>query len=176
MNDILTYIIILFISFFGIIAGAILALIAPEELEGGKKYWDFLQYILIFLTIIVVYYYSSQFVKVKYLIVIFNILNLTILTGLKFINREYPAFSFLLFFAFLTNKNFLFLIASLIFFYGMIKGTLGSTAFLIPKLNKYRKINYKKIKIKNIVIHLLKENILFIIFGIILLPLIAYIK
>ena len=43
---------------------------------------------------------------------------------LKLVNREYPAFAFILFFSSATNEGFLILTASLIFIYGFFIGAL----------------------------------------------------
>lgn len=169
MLNYISYLIVLILSFCGVFIGGILALIAPEELKRGEKYWKSLKYVFILLIIISIFYYS-----IKYSNMVTAILISAAIVFLKLVKREYPAFAFVLFFSSIINQNFLLVSASLIFVYGLFIGTLGSGFFLIKKLNKYKRIDYKKIEIRNIFLALLKNNILYIIFGLVLLPLLAY--
>jgi len=169
MFNYFTYLIVLLLSFFGVFAGGILALIAPEELKAGEKYWKAAKYIFIFLIIAAVFYFSLKYSNMTAAILIS-----IALIFLKIANREYPALAFVLFFSAALNENFLFLVASLIFVYGLFIGTLESKIFIVNKLDKYKRINIKKIGMANIFWQLIKNNILYLIFGLILLPLGAY--
>jgi hypothetical protein len=152
------YILALVISFAGIILGGILALIAPEELRAGEKWWKILEWVVLIIIIAFVIYFSSA--KLLWAIALS-----AVLVALKIFKREYPAFAFVLFLSFF--EGFLFLAASLIFIYGLPKGTLDAKQIVNMK-------NAKK-QIPKAIIHVLRKNILYLIFGFVLLPLlIAY--
>jgi len=163
-----TYLAMLLTTFLGVFFGGILALIAPEELKAGEKSWQIMRYVFVLLMIIAVFYYSA-----KYSNMVTAILISAALVFLKLANWEYPAFAFVLFFSSIS-QDFLITTASLIFIYGLFTGTLSSKSFLVSKLNKYKRISLKEIKLKNIFLGILKSNILYLIFGVILLPFLAY--
>lgn len=169
MAEYLQYLLIFVLSFLGVFAGGILALISPEELKAGKKYWIFSKYIFLLLIIAAIFYYS---------ILYSNIITAILISGalifLKLAKGEYPAFAFVFFFSWIVNLDFLLIIASLIFIYGLFTGTIDSEKFLVHKLSKYNKIDLKKIEIGKMFMQILKNNVLYLIFGIILLPLLAY--
>lgn len=168
MADYITYLLALIVTFLGIFAGAILALIAPEELKAGEKYWKAVKYVFVSLLIITVFYFS-----IKYSNIITAIILSLAIIFLKLVNREYPAFAFILFFS-TINADFLIITSSLIFIYGFLIGTLDAKPFLIKKLDKYKRIDLKKVEFKKIFLTIIKNNILYLIFGLIILPLLAY--
>lgn len=145
------YILTLVISFLGILLGGVLALIAPEELKAGEKYWKILEWFLLIIIIAVLIYYSSN--------LIIAILLTALLVGLKIIKKEYPAMAFALFLG--AYDNFLFLIGSLIFLYGLPKGTLDSMKIINVK-------NAKKQRVASMY-NLFKKNVLYLILGIIMI-------
>jgi len=171
MIEYMKYIIVLLLSFLGVFLGGVLALIAPEELKAGEKYWRFSKYVLVLVMIIAIFYYS-----IKYSNILTAILISAALILLKLSNREYPALAFILFFSSIVDIYFFFAIASLIFIYGFLIGTLQSIPFLAGKLNKYLKISLKKIEMKKMFLAILESNVLYLIFGLIILPLLAYVK
>jgi hypothetical protein len=148
------YILALIISFAGVISGCILALIAPEELRAGEKWWRILEWaVLIMMIALVVYFSASRLV--------WAIALSAVLAALKIFKQEYPAFAFVLVLSYF--EGFLFLAASLIFIYGLTKGTLDAKQIVNMK-------NAKR-QISKAIIHILRKNILYPIFGLVLLPL-----
>jgi len=113
------YTLALIISFAGIILGSILARIAHEELGHGAKYWKILEWALLAAIIAVVFYFS----KPAWALAIS-----ALLIFLKIANWEYPALAFVLFLS--AFGNFMFIAASLIFIYGLPKGTLDAMRVL----------------------------------------------
>ena len=168
MFNYITYLIILLLTFLGILVGGALALVAPEELKKGAKFWQIAKYLFIVLMIASIFYFS-----IKYSNIITAVLISLALIFLKLANREYPAFAFVLFFSSASN-DFLLTISALIFVYGLFVGTLESKDFIIPKLDKYKRITLKKANIGKLFFQLVKNNILYLLFGLILLPLGAY--
>jgi hypothetical protein len=154
----ISYILTLIVSFFGIISGTVLALIAPEELKKGEKYWKILSWIIFIIILASVFYFSKANILWPALICV-------VLVILKIFKKEYPALAFVLLFSYF--ENFLFLAGSLIFIYGLPEGTLNAKQMVNMK-------NAGK-KITEAILHSVKKNILYLIFGFILLPLlIAY--
>ncbi len=150
------YILALVISFAGIILGSILALIAPEELKAGKKWWQLLEW-AVFIAIIAAMFY---FAKINFL---WTGLIAALLALLKIAKMDYPALAFVLLLSF--ADGFLFLAASLIFIYGLPKGTLEA----MPIVNMR---NSKK-SILRVLLGCVKRNILYLILGLAVLPFLA---
>ncbi|MBW3023286.1 hypothetical protein KY308_04235 [Candidatus Woesearchaeota archaeon] len=161
----LTYLAVLILSFLGIFAGVALALIAPEELKSGRKYWIFSKLPLLLVIIFLIFYYS---------IIYSNIITAIVLSAalifLRTVKKEYHGFALILFFSSIINRDFLFLAGAAIFIYGMLIGTLDSANFI-----KKRDFNTNKKLIKKILVYTLKENVLYLILGVFLLPFGAYI-
>jgi len=150
------YILTLIFSFIGIIGGAVLALIAPEELKKGAKYWKILEWIIIAAIVIVLFLFAG---------ILWAIIISAAIILLKILRKEYSALAFALFASFFGN--FLFLAGALIFLYGLAKGTLDAMEIVNEK-------NAKKNVFKAI-FYVLRRNIFYLVIGFILLPfLIAY--
>ncbi|PIN75451.1 hypothetical protein COV17_03870 [Candidatus Woesearchaeota archaeon CG10_big_fil_rev_8_21_14_0_10_36_11] len=116
----------LLFSITGILFGYILARIAPEELNSGKKYFILLQHVLYGLIVILTGYYLYNvnlvilFVWVS-IAVAFFILKLKIKTKYKEIG-SYIIFAVPYFIN--TSQTFQLLLVTLIFLYGFPFGTL----------------------------------------------------
>ena len=155
----LEYLMVLVIAFLGVFAGAILALIAPEELKSGRKYWIFTKYLLVLLMIIAIFYYSVLYS---------NIITAILLGGaivlLKLAHKEYLGFVFVIYFGSITSREFLFIAGSLVFIYGLLIGTLQSYDLLVKK----RKINLKLVG--KALLNVLNKNKYYLVVGLILLP------
>lgn len=145
------YILALIISFAGVILGGVLALIAPEELKAGEKLWKILEWVLLAIIAIVMLYFAG--------LTAWTIVLAAVLFALKFVKNEYPALIFVLVISLFFN--FLFLASALIFIYGFPKGTLDA--------NKV--INLRKHPIFKTLLYVFKKNLLYLIFGLALLPL-----
>jgi len=145
------YILTLIISFAGIILGGVLALIAPEELRKGEKYLKILEWTILAFIVLSIFYFSKFFLALAISLV---------LIVLKIFKKEYPALAFILLLSFF--ENFLFLAGSLVFIYGFPAGTIKAKEIIAAKKTK------NKVKI---LLAIAKNNILYIIFGFILLPL-----
>ena len=121
--NLLTEILILIVSFAGLICGYILALIAPEELRAGKEYLRWGRRIIFVLLFFVFNYFL--YLSNYYLIIPFTIIAV-VLFSLEFVKtkRIYELFNYLLFavFYFLVAEKTI--IAGLIFLYGLPVGTL----------------------------------------------------
>ncbi len=114
------------ISFFGLVAGIILARISPEEMKQGKKFFKVMRLAVLFMLIVMLLYYSNL-----------NLLMLAI--GLSigfFIRLGYLYMGVSLAGALLASRDAFFMIASLVFIYGLPYGTL---------LESRRKINVRKL-------------------------------
>ena len=82
------YILALIISFLGVMLGGVLALIAPEELKAGKKWWKILEWILLAVIAGVMLYFAG--------FTSWTIVLAAVLFALKFVKNEYPALIFVL--------------------------------------------------------------------------------
>ena len=150
------YILTLIVSFLGVFLGGILALISPEELKPGKKYFKIVGWAVLIALLALSLYFSQ---------IIWFILIAVLILFLKVFNREYPALAFVLFFSFFAD--FLFIAASMIFIYGLPLGTLQASEKIKGKITRK--------KIKHLISFIAKNNIAYIIFGLILSILIFFI-
>ena len=147
----ISYILALIISFAGVILGGVLALIAPEELKAGEKWWKILEWGLLAIIVTVMLYFAG--------LTAWTIVLAAVLFALKFVKNEYPALIFVLVISLFFN--FLFLASALIFIYGFPKGTLDAK----------KVVNMKKHEIAKTILYVFKKNLLYLIFGFVLLPL-----
>ncbi|MEA3378649.1 MAG: hypothetical protein U9Q69_03325 [Nanoarchaeota archaeon] len=102
------------IAFLGFIVGVIFTRLCAEEIKPGKKYFDIIQKCLIFIIAVLIFYFSG-----------FNII---FLIG-GFLLGWFLAFDFFylglaLAVCFYISKTFIFIISSLIFVWGLPKGSL----------------------------------------------------
>jgi len=125
--NLLNQILILLFSLTGIIFGLILALIAPEELKAGKKYFLLSKRIIFVLIFFLVNYYL-YLAKNYYVLIPFTILAIILfvleLTSQKKIYELFNYFIFTIPYFFSTENTFHLLLAVLIFGYGFPLGTL----------------------------------------------------
>ena len=136
--QIINYLLASIISYLGLLAGAILIKIAPEEQKPGKKYFILIKKIIFFLAIafLLVYY------KIN---LIFSLLAL-LFAGIIVASRKLEKYEFAYFFLgiifFLGSKiTGLFIIESvLVFLYGIPAASLAFNA---------KKKNYRDIFLKN---------------------------
>ena len=110
------------IALLGLPAGLILAKIAKQELKPGKKYFFFMQDILLILAIIFVLY-SYQLNLYLFLVLGLIITVIIIKTNLK-PKLTYPIL-IILFLLSTENQNLLILTSSLIFLYGLPTAALS---------------------------------------------------
>ena len=130
--NLLNQILILLFSLTGIIFGLILALIAPEELRAGKKYFLLLKKI-IFIVIFFLINYYLYLAENYYVLIPFTILGI-VLFIIEFMQIKpiYELSNYLIFvipYFFVTNNKFHLLLATLIFLYGLPTGTLLRKTF-----------------------------------------------
>jgi hypothetical protein len=136
------------IAFFGLLAGLIIAFYTKEELEPGKKYFDFMIKIIVFLIIILMLY---KFNKDYLILTIFFILG--ILLAL-FIRKNYLYLGMLLFASSSLGMGYFSIIACLIFLLGLPFGTL---------------ISFNNIKNKKKIYYIAVSNFILFYFGLITL-------
>ncbi len=148
------YFLTLTIAFAGVFAGGLLAIISPEELKPGEKYWKILKWVLLAVIITVLFYFSQ--------LIIYAIIITALLVYLKIINREYPALAFVFFLS--AYEGFLFIASSLIFIYGLPAGTLDAKQIIGQK---------SKGKLKKAMLLVTKKNVSYLIIGA-ALPIIMY--
>lgn len=146
MNE-LMFLAILVVIFLGIFVGVALALIAPEELKKGRKYFMVLKTVLLLAMIGVMIYFKINLFLAA--------LNVFLLTLFYLYGREYWILSFLLSVSAVNDKAF-FIQSSLIFIYGLPEGSLFAEKII------------KKKKTEIIFKAFTRYN-LFLIFGIIML-------
>ena len=125
--SLISSIIALVVSLTGILFGIILGFIAPEELRSGKKYFVFAKFslfIVLFLLINFFLYQSNQLIVLgifSFFAVILFVLNIAIK------KRFMELFNYMIFiipyFLLKTEKNQL-VLASALFIYGLVAGTL----------------------------------------------------
>ncbi len=110
---------VLILSFLGLIIGIFLGKVTKEEIKPGRKYFNYLQ-LLILITIII-----SLLFLVKFSLIFLLLLVIGFLFEI-FVKYEKLYFYFGLYalFSYLTSKDYLVLASSLIFIYGLTYGTL----------------------------------------------------
>lgn len=130
------------LSLLGFLFGIILALIAPEELRPGKKYFLLIKkilfcFILLLPLFLFIYLKNYYFVLI---IIIYLVLYFLILRKKKFWLKEIFNYSFfiityLVFIILNLKNNLIIILPSLIFLYGLPAGTLFRLS-LIEKQEK----------------------------------------
>ena len=130
--NLLNQVLVLLFSLTGTIFGLILALIAPEELNPGKKYFILLKRTIFAIIFFLVNYYL-YLAKNYYLLIPFTILAI-VLFIIEFVQKKpiYELFNYLIFvipYFFVMDNQFHLLLAGLIFIYGLPTGTLLRKAF-----------------------------------------------
>ena len=120
---------ILLFSVSGIIWGYVLGLIAPEELEKGKKYFVWLKRIILGLILVLVDY-QWYVLKEYLLLVIFTVLIIFLfLMEIVFVPKR-KVYQLLIYslilssFFLISDLDFRLILASLIFGYSLVSGTL----------------------------------------------------
>lgn len=140
------YLLVLIITFAGVLTGGVLALLSPEELKQGEKYWKILKWALLILIIAVLFYFSGN--------IFFAAAIAALLVILKILKREYPALAFVLFLS--SKESFLLIAASLIFIYGLPSGTLDAKPIVGKKARG---------KIKKTIAGIIRKNFYYLIIG-----------
>lgn len=123
------------VVFLGLVVGAILAFIAPEELKPGEKYFSiFRRALLLSITIIFAYQYFTE-VWLILLMVVFIGYSFYLFHFAKQKSKERMIYFLLGFILFLAYKDrAIFLIQStIIFLYGLPEGTLFAKEFIKNK-------------------------------------------
>lgn len=148
--NLLNYSLAAIIAYLGLFVGFILAIIAKEELKAGKKYFLFLQRIILLL----IFVFLLIFIKLSYILVLLVLVFIMVylLKRKKEFNELPYIYLILSIIFYLSSKKLdLFLIeSSLIFLYGLPTGSL-----LTQKSKKETMINILK-------------NVLFIVVALVL--------
>lgn len=110
---------ILILSFLGLIIGIFLGKVTEEEIRPGKKYFNYLQ-ILILVAIIISLLFLANFNLIFLLLLILGFL---FENFIKY-DKLYLYFGLYGLIGYLTSENYLVLAAVLIFIYGLTYGTL----------------------------------------------------
>ncbi len=151
--ELINYTLTSIVSFLGLILGIILAYIAKEELKQGKKYFIFLQKVILTLIFFFIFYYLKLNI---FFIIILSLIFFILIYLYNEKIKTYYIYPFLAILFYFSSKNVeLFKIqAFLIFLYGFPTGSL---------LTKVKKRNYLEIFIKHISFIII-SLILFLIF------------
>jgi hypothetical protein len=125
--SLISSIIALVVSLTGILFGIILGFIAPEELRSGKKYFVFAKstlFIVLFLMINYFLYHSNQLVVLS----VFSILAVVLFVlNIALKKRFIELFNYIIFvvpYFFLKVETNQLILASALFIYGLVAGTL----------------------------------------------------
>ncbi len=122
--NILNYSLTAIISYLGLLIGFLLAVIAKEELKPGKKYFIFLQTIILLL----IFLFLLIFIKLIYLLVLLILASIIIYCLKR--NKEFNELPYIYIILsvifFLSSKilNLFIIESSLIFLYGLPTGSL----------------------------------------------------
>lgn len=124
--EFISYFLAAVVCFLGLIFGAFLAFIAPEELEKGRKYFIILRNVLLALIFIFMIYFWRSY----WIVVIFVALLL-----LNLFKLEYTSYMLLAIVLYISSKNIGFFLTEslLIFLYGFPTGTLFAYKFIKEK-------------------------------------------
>jgi len=119
--NLLNYSLTAIIAYLGLFIGFILAIIAKEEIKPGKKYFLFLQKIILLL----IFVFLLIFIKLNYILALL-ILAFIIIYISKTKNKMLYIYTILSIIFYLSSKklNLFILESSLIFLYGVPAGTL----------------------------------------------------
>jgi len=118
--ELLTYSLTLIICFLGLFFGVILAFSAKEELKPGKKYFIFMQKIILLIILIIL----LNLFNINFYIKLAAYALLIFLMEVNLKNEMIYALLGTAFFISSSEKSLFFLIASLIFLYGFPAGSL----------------------------------------------------
>jgi len=122
--NLLNYSLIALVSYLGLFVGLILAIIAKEELKSGKKYFLFLQKLLLLL----IFIFLLIFIGLNYIsvLLIFMFIMISLLKRKKEFNELPYTYIILAVVFYLSSKklNPYIIESSLIFLYGIPTGTL----------------------------------------------------
>jgi len=119
------------IVYVGLVFGLLLKKIAKEEIKLGKKYLISVKNVILTAIIFILLY---DFVRID-LLILFSLIIFTLLTSFSqdVISKEwivYLFFAVFLYFSF-RDINIFYLISSLMFFYGLVSGSLVSKKQII---------------------------------------------
>jgi hypothetical protein len=119
--ELLNYSLTATVAFLGLFVGAALAFIAHEELKPGKKYFVWMEKIILLLLLIFLLNYYG--IAIIFRVIIYLLLVATLL--FKEINNRYiyPVLA-MIFFLSAASESLLFKQATLIFLYGLPAGSL----------------------------------------------------
>ena len=157
MDDFIQYILLLIISYLGLLAGIIISYMAKEEIKSGKKYFQILKPIIF---VFIVYFFMTYLNIFPVISIILAIVfaGFTFIWDkrMKFINTNILYYSFFSVIIFETKLSYYAsIIGVLIFIFGLITASIKS-----EKL--------EKVKLLPRVKKILGENIIYIILGLIL--------
>ncbi|HLC90574.1 MAG TPA: hypothetical protein VJI15_02295 [Candidatus Nanoarchaeia archaeon] len=115
----------LIIGIFGLVGGAILSLIAVEELVAGRRYFILMKRMLFLIISLLIFYFFRE--KIVFLIIFF--LAAVLLFTIEFYGKsswkELGNYAFVvLAYALSSNGNYHLLLSSFLFLYGLPTGTL----------------------------------------------------
>lgn len=140
--DFINYFLASLISFFGLILGIILILIAPEEQKPGKKYFVFLQNLFFVLAVFFLLYFFKINIFLNLLAVILlavYFFKIKIKDNFKKSQMMYFLLAVIFFFS-LKDLNLVLIESAIIFLFGMLTGSL---------LFNRKKKNYLKVVLSN---------------------------
>lgn len=126
---IISEILILLFSVSGIIWGYVLGLIAPEELGKGKKYFVLIKRIILGL-ILILLDYQWYALKEYLLLIIFSIMIIFLFLMEMIFVAKRKVYQLLIYslilvsFFLISDLDFMLILASLIFLYSLVSGTL----------------------------------------------------
>ena len=152
--DLIQYILILLVCFLGIAFGFILSLIAPEELRQGKRYFDWLARILIFL--IMLFFIMSTTMTMFPIIFLVIVILIVLFARKSYLDYLYPLMGIVILLT-VQDINVLVIESSLIFILGLVIASLFMVRF-----EKDEKISGSKTMM---FLQLLLRYVLFLIIG-----------
>ncbi len=157
MDEFIQYILLLVISYLGLLAGIIISYMAKEEIKPGKKYFLILKTIIFGFIVYFFMTYLNIFPVISIILaIVFASFTFIWDKRMKFINTNMLYYSFFSVIIFETKLTFYSaIIGMLIFIFGLVTASIKS-----DKLEKTKLI----LRIKKI----LGENIIYIILGLIL--------
>lgn len=129
----LSYILAVIISFLGLLVGSLLICMASEEQKPGKKYFVFVQNIILSLIIaFLLFFYNLNI----FLIIIISIIVYLLSVYIKNPNRSYALYALfgVFFYMVFKNNNLLIILSILVFIYGLV------TAFLLTDVKNKKSI------------------------------------
>jgi hypothetical protein len=105
-------------AFLGLVVGDVLSKIAPEEMKPGKKYFKIGKIVLAWLIVLTFFFFSWKVLNVHYIfLILFGLLMGIFFRGTYFMFGVGIGF---------VSGGFSYLLASLIFVFGMFEGSLNA--------------------------------------------------